>query len=75
MLRGAGKGEDMRTHYDNRLPEGITIYENSFGEFVAVQNESIVQFNGKNVSASNSLENAVQYFLKKETNRKAYLGA
>ena len=59
---------------DERLPEGVIIFHNSFDEYVAVKDGVVAKINGKNVSASRSFEGAVTYYLNGETNKKAYLG-
>ena len=56
-----------KTFYSKRLPKGLCIFLNNFGEYLVCSGEGIVQIEGKNVKAGKTLKEAIENYLDRKT--------
>ena len=58
-------------YFDNRLPQGISIWKNDFDEYVAIKNGIVAKHEDNCIRASLTLEGAVQNYLTHNTKQGA----
>ena len=55
-----------RIFKSNRLPKGVSIYLNTFDEYVAVENDKVAQIDNKNIRMDITLDGAINNYLNKK---------